>query len=177
MCTCLKHVATKERITLNDELNVSIARESDRNLRRAILMLECSRVAAAGDVLPTGRSRSAPRITALSKDSIVPKTDWEMYISQLVADVKEEQSPARLMAAREKLYELLVNCIPASVIMKTMAKELVMTLEDDLKYEVLEAAAFYEHRIALGSKDIFHLEAFLAKFMAIYKRYLNDMFG
>lgn len=28
-----------------------------------------------------------------------------------------------------------------------MAKELVMTLEDDLKYEVLEAAAFYEHRI------------------------------
>ena len=107
----------------------------------------------------------------------MPKTDWELYISQLVADVKEEQSPARLMIAREKMYELLVNCIPASVILKKMAQELVGSLEDDLKYEVLEAAAFYEHRIALGSKEIFHLEAFLAKFMAIYKRYLNDMFG
>ena len=140
-------------------------------------MLECSRVAAAGDVVPTGRHRSAPRVTSLTKESIVPKTDWELYISQLVADVKEEQSPARLMIAREKMYELLVNCIPASVILKKMAQELVGSLEDDLKYEVLEAAAFYEHRIALGSKEIFHLEAFLAKFMAIYKRYLNDMFG
>ena len=177
MCTCLKYVAGKERITLPDELNISIARESSRNLRRAILMLECSRVSASGDAMPTGRHRSAPRVTHLPNNGMVPKTDWEMYISQLVADVKAEQSPARLMMAREKLYELLINCIPASVIMKTMALQLVETLEDDLKYEVLEAAAFYEHRIAMGSKDIFHLEAFLAKFMAIYKRYLNDMFG
>ena len=43
--------------------------------------------------------------------------------------------------------------------------------------KVVQWAAFYEHRIALGSKEIFHLEAFIAKFMAIYKKYLNDMFG
>ncbi len=28
-----------------------------------------------------------------------------------------------------------------------------------------------EHRMQMGSKAIFHLEAFVAKFMSIYKRY------
>jgi replication factor C subunit 3/5 len=77
----------------------------------------------------------------------VQTTDWELYIKQLAVEITREQSPQRLMAAREKLYELLVNCIPATVILKTL------------------------------SKDIFHLEAFVAKYMAIYKKYLNDMFG
>lgn len=95
----------------------------------------------------------------------------------MAADITKEQSPQKLMATREKLYELLINCIPASVILKTLAMELLKSLDDELKYEVIEAAAFYEHRIAMGSKDIFHLEAFVAKFMSIYKKYLNDMFA
>jgi len=37
-------------------------------------------------------------------------------------------------------------------------------------------AAFYEHRLQLGSKPIFHLEAFVAKFMSIYKRFLISTF-
>ena len=63
------------------------------------------------------------------------------------------------------------------VIIKTLALELMRNLDDSLKHEVVEAAAFYEHRIAMGSKDIFHLEAFLAKYMALYKRYLNELFA
>ena len=163
ICHSLKYVARKEEVTLQDELCVSIARESSRNLRRAILMLETSRVNAGSKVL--------------NYDQGVQKTDWELYISQLAAEITKEQSPQRLMAAREKLYELLINCIPASVIIKTLAMDLMKNLDDDLKHDVLEAAAFYEHRISLGSKDIFHLEAFIAKFMAIYKQYLNDMFA
>lgn len=114
---------------------------------------------------------------SLSKDQPVQKTDWEMYIAQLAVEITREQTPQRLMSAREKLYELLINCIPADVIIKTLAKELMKNLDDSLKQEVVEWAAFYEHRIATGSKDIFHLEAFIAKYMAIYKRYLNDLFG
>lgn len=34
-------------------------------------------------------------------------------------------------------------------------------------------AAYYEHRLQQGSKAIFHLEAFVAKFMAVYKRFLE----
>lgn len=77
----------------------------------------------------------------------------------------------------EKLYELLVNCIPATIILKTLVTELLKNLDDSIRCEIIHWAAFYEHRIALGSKEIFHLEAFIAKYMSIYKRYLNELFG
>ena len=53
-----------------------------------------------------------------------------------------------------------------------MTRELMKSLDDTLRHEVAHWAAFYEHRLQVGSKDIFHLEAFVAKFMAIYKRWL-----
>ena len=162
ICTVLKTTANKEHIALPDELAITIAQESSRNLRRALLMLEACHV---------------QRRDGLTATMPVPSTDWELYIKQLAVEITREQSPQRLMAAREKLYELLVNCIPASVILKTLVNELLVNLDDSLKPQVLEWAAFYEHRVAMGSKDIFHLEAFVAKYMAIYKKYLNDMFG
>ena len=162
ICDVLKAVSKKQKITLPDELAINIARESSRNLRRSILMLEAAHVQKRDGLTP---------------DQPVTKTDWEMYIAQLATDITAEQSPQKLMAAREKLYELIVNCIPADVILKTLVHELTRNLDDSLKADIYEWAAFYEHRIALGSKEIFHLEAFIAKFMAIYKKYLNEMFG
>jgi replication factor C subunit 3/5 len=159
----MQQVAKKESLTLPDALAVNIARESDRNLRKALLMLEAAKVQAGGN--------------PLKDDQALPTTDWELYIRQLAADITREQSPQRLMAAREKLYELLVNCIPATTILKRLVGELMMNLDDSLKLQVLEWAAFYEHRIAMGSKEIFHLEAFVAKYMAIYKKYLNELFA
>ena len=97
----------------------------------------------------------------------IPHTDWERYIAQLAVGIVNEQSPKCLIATREKLYELLINCVPAQVILKTLVLELLPTLDDSIKGQVVQWAAFYEHRIALGSKEIFHLEAFIAKFMAI----------
>lgn len=162
VCAVLKEVCRKEDVPLPDELAINLARESSRNLRRAILMLESCHV-------EQGR--------ILKAHHPIQKTDWEMYIAQLASDITKEQSPQRLLAAREKLYELLINCIPPDVIIKTLAMELMKNLDDSLKHEVIEVAAFYEHRICQGSKDIFHLEAFIAKFMSIYKRYLNDLFA
>jgi len=166
ICTVLKHVSRKEQVTLPDELCVNIARDSNRNLRRAVLMFESCYV-----------QNRDPSGGGLKPDTPVMQTDWEVYIKQLAAEVTRQQSPQQLIVARDKLYELLINCIPADVIIKTLALELMKNLDDSLKHEVVEAAAFYEHRIALGSKDIFHLEAFLAKYMAIYKRYLNELFA
>ena len=146
-----------------------MARQSQRNLRRAILMLEACKV-QYGTLSPaSGTTTNTP--------IVIQRTDWETYISVLASEILREQSPQRLLAAREKVYELLVNCIPPSEIIKTLALELCKSLDDGVKQEVIEWAAFYEHRICLGSKDIFHLEAFIAKFMAIYKRYLNELFG
>ena len=74
-------------------------------------------------------------------------------------------------------YELLTNCIPADVIMTVLVRELMKALDDQLKHEVCHWAAYYEHRLQTGSKEIFHLEAFVAKFMAIYKRWIVSLFS
>jgi replication factor C subunit 3/5 len=160
----LHKVAKKESIHLPDALAVNIAQESNRNLRKALLMLEAAKVQAAG--------------RALSDQQNIPATDWEVYIKELARDICLEQSPQKLLVAREKLYELLVNCIPPTTIMKRLVQELLPKLPDeDLKVECIEWAAFYEHRIAQGSKEIFHLEAFVAKFMSIYKKTVLNMWG
>jgi replication factor C subunit 3/5 len=156
-------VAWKEKLGLPDSTAIKLARESERNLRKAMLMLEAAKVQAGSNDIP--------------ENQVLPTTDWELYIRNLASEITSEQSPRMLMTAREKLYELLVNCIPASTILKHLVVELLRSLDDSLKFDLIEWAAFYEHRIAIGSKDIFHLEAFVAKFMAIYKKYLNELFG
>jgi hypothetical protein len=51
-------------------------------------------------------------------------------------------------------------------------------LARDQSYETIHVAVFtcsaaeYEHRLHLGTKAVYHLEAFVAKFMSIYKKFL-----
>jgi hypothetical protein len=82
-------------------------------------------------------------------------------------------SPKALLACRARLYELLVNCIPADVIMKRLAFMLVegrgAHMPDSLKHDICIWATHYEHRLQLGNKEIFHLEAFVAKAMLLIK--------
>lgn len=43
--------------------------------------------------------------------------------------------------------------------------------------QIIKFAAFFEHRLQEGSKAIFHIEAFVARVMAIYKKWSASMFG
>lgn len=86
-----------------------------------------------------------------------------------------EHTPAQILNVRAKLYDLLTHCIPATMILKTLTFKLIPQIDDALKAEVIQWSAFYEHRIKTGSKVIFHLEAFVAKFMRIIEMYLMDM--
>ncbi len=43
--------------------------------------------------------------------------------------------------------------------------------------QVVHWAAFYEARMVVGAKEIFHLEAFVAKFMSVYKQFLINLFA
>ena len=54
----------------------------------------------------------------------------------LASGIVKEQSPKSLITAREKLYELLINCIPAQVILKTLVMELLPKLDDSVKGQV-----------------------------------------
>eukprot|EP00456_Euglypha_rotunda_P035514 TRINITY_DN27356_c0_g1_i1.p1 TRINITY_DN27356_c0_g1~~TRINITY_DN27356_c0_g1_i1.p1 ORF type:complete len:127 (+),score=5.51 TRINITY_DN27356_c0_g1_i1:87-467(+) len=111
-------------------------------------------------------------------DQKVRVADWERFTEELGRIICEEQSPGRLLIARNKMYELLVNCIPPDVIMKTLTNVLIgKAMCDAMKHEIIKWAAYYEHRMKIGSKPIFHLEAFVAKFMSIYKRWILESFS
>lgn len=157
----LNRTALAEQLMLPEGLSLRLVSASERNLRRALLSLEACKV------------QQYPFIE--SQDVVAP--DWEMYIQEVAGDIVREQSPKQLYVVRGKLYELLVNCIPPEVILRKLSLELMRKLDDELKHSTAVHAAFYEHRLQEGSKAIFHLEAFVAKFMADYKQYLISAFG
>ena len=51
----------------------------------------------------------------------IAKPDWETYCHRVADMIVQEQSPARVMEVRAKLYELLSHCIPPSVVLKVRA--------------------------------------------------------
>ncbi|KAG7161969.1 Replication factor C subunit 3-like [Homarus americanus] len=104
----------------------------------------------------------------------ISSPDWEIFLQQTATKIMEEQSPNRLLVVRERIYELLTHCIPPEVIFKGLLKELVRNCDGELKFEVTSLAAYHEHRLNLGSKAIYHIEAFIAAFMARYKRFLEE---
>lgn len=130
---------------------------SRRNLRRALLLLECSTLSSGGG--KTG--------------SDVELMDWERFIQVIVQNILEEQSPQSLLAIRGKYYELLARLIPASVILKELAKQLVSRCRSaPLQMDILCWASTYEQKMRQGGKEIVFLEAFTARFMALYKQSL-----
>ena len=91
----------------------------------------------------------------------------------------QEQSPSKLLQARDMLYELLTHCIPADVILSTLTRELTVgrlslprlissdlnivlycdqrALDDTLKHEVVYWAAYYDHRFSLHVPSAHHI--------------------
>lgn len=105
----------------------------------------------------------------------IPPPDWESLISTVAQEIVAEHSPARILQVRAKLYDLLTHCIPPSMILKTLTFKLIPLVDDALKADIVKWSAFYEHRIRLGTKVIFHLEAFVAKFMRVVEEHEMDM--
>ncbi|KAJ9505407.1 hypothetical protein QJQ45_007145, partial [Haematococcus lacustris] len=178
-------VAKKENLDLPVPLAARLTTYAQRNLRRALLALEVCKV------------QQYP----FTDNQPVAAADWENYVAEVAADMMKEQSPKSLYLVswrgqegvreakeeerregkeggevRGKLYELLANCIPPDVILKGLLAELLKKLDDEMKQELVLWAAFYEHRLCEGQKAIFHLEAFVAKFMSVYKNYIVSMF-
>lgn len=154
----LQSVAKKEGCHLPTELASRISEKSSRNLRRALLMTEACRVAQY----------------PFSEDQQVMDLDWETYLKQTAQQILQEQTPRKLQEVRGRLYELLTHCIPADVIFVGLSRELVKNCDGELKTEVVSLAAQYEHRLTKGNKAIYHLEAFVAKFMAVYMTFVED---
>ncbi|CAE6462287.1 unnamed protein product, partial [Rhizoctonia solani] len=155
----LRAVAKRERFDIPDEAAVRIIQDAKGNLRRAILVLEAMKM-------------QSPDLNATT--SIV-KPDWETYCHMVADLILQEQSPQRIMDIRAKVYELLSHCIPPTVIMKTIMERLLQVVDDAIKPDIIHWAAVFELRVRLGSKKIYHIEAWIIKVMSIYKHFFYGM--
>jgi len=153
---CLMHVAKKEKFHLPSEAAQEIIQDSNGNLRKALLVLEALKM-------------QSPDLTG---PLTIAKPDWETYCHKVADMIVQDQTPARVLEVRAKLYELLSHCIPATVILKTIAERVVERVDETIKPDVMHWAAFYEVRMRLGSKKIFHLEAWVIKVMSLYKHFV-----
>ncbi|XP_041534290.1 replication factor C subunit 3-like [Microtus oregoni] len=158
ICSVLSSVCKKEDLALPSKLAHRLAEKSCWDLRKALLMCEACRV------------QQYP----FTEDQEIPETDWEVYLRETANAIVSQQTPQRLLEVHWRLYELLTHCIPPEMIMKGLLSELLHNCDGQLKGEVAQMAAYYEHRLQLGSKTIYHLEAFVAKFMALYKMFMGD---
>jgi replication factor C subunit 3/5 len=125
--------------------------------------------------VPRRRGLADASSEKVDEETPLPPPDWEALIAQVARQIVEEHTPARILQVRAHLYDLLSHCIPATTILKTLTFRLIPLVDDALKPEVIRWAAFYEHRIRLGTKLIFHLEAFVAKFMRIVEMRMMTM--
>ncbi|CAN6651050.1 replication factor C subunit 5 [Trichomonascus vanleenenianus] len=153
----LEEVAMKENVDIQDAPTVfaNITKEANGNMRKALLMLEA---------MYAQNNRITP-------ESTVPPADWELVISKLAANILKDRSVDQLVSARGIFYELISHCIPPTVIIKNLGFALMKRLPETLIPEIAQWTSFYDHRIRLGSKAIFHLEAYAARVMRTVEEY------
>jgi replication factor C subunit 3/5 len=159
ICSILANICRKENITLPAEMAKNIATTSDRNLRRAILMLEAAKV------------QKYP----FTSNQHIPDVDWKIFLRETAKKIQAEQTPANMIVVRDRLYELLSHGIPTETIFRELVTCLSAKCDIKVKAQIISCASLYEHRLLAGNKPIFHLEAFVAKFMCIYKKFQDDM--
>jgi len=160
VCDALKLMSGKENVKLPDAVAQDLAEKSNRNLRQASLALEVMYVQHG----------------ALAEGTKVKLPQWEVEVMDVAGSILKTQDPKTLLKARSKFYELLAHCIPAETILRRLLLELLPKLDTAIKGDVVYWAAFYEHRMQLGSKQIFHLEAFVSKVMLIIKKHVMALF-
>lgn len=149
----LQQVAAKESLEAPTKLLEKIAVHSGRNLRNALLSFETCK----HDQYP------------FEEDQAVKQADWKAFVAQLARSIVVVQSPQCLKNARAMLYQLLTNCIPGETILKQLTKELLKQAPST-GHQTIRDAAHFDGRLQRGTKEVFHLEAFIARFMLNLKK-------
>lgn len=148
--------AVLERVAENEGVHVAgpklysrIAETSQRNLRKALLIMEAMYA----------------QHESLNANAVIPLADWETMLIKEASDIVRFPGLTGLAQARTTNYQLLSHCIPPQIILKTLLLQVLKLIDARLAPDVIEAAALFDHRLRLGSKPIFHLEAFIARVM------------
>lgn len=155
----LTHIAQTENCShFDDSILAGIAEESQGNVRRAINFLQ---------ILAIQKSEKTVQ-------DILPQ--WEMYLDDLADTIiKSDVNNETMKKIRNHLYELLIHCVPPTEIFRRLLTKLCSKVDPDIIPEITNSAALYEARMQNGTKPIFHLDAFIARFICIYRDSLSQI--
>jgi replication factor C subunit 3/5 len=108
------------------------------------------------------------------EDTVIHKLPWVLYIQKMVDDMVKSQTPATLLEIRNMIYDLLASCIPGDELMRELLKTILHhdQVARVLHLPIAQAAAQFTDTLQAGSKEAYHVEAFCASFMRVYKEHL-----
>ncbi|CAD6194692.1 unnamed protein product [Caenorhabditis auriculariae] len=156
----VENVCQAERVGIPRNVLQQIVEKSSGNLRRALLMVEATRMQDDSGTIPA--------------DANVPVPEWETYLKETAEMILKKQSSDTLFKVRTRIYEILSRCIPPQIVFDRLLDELLPACDDVIVPQIVSESANFEHRLLLGQKPIFHIEAFIAAFMDIYLTHLTN---
>ena len=149
----LERICYKENLGFDSQKELKkIADESHRNLRKSILLLQTA-------------------ATTRSLGDEILKDFWKTIIrKKLFEPVCKDQSVDVVKNCRSTFFELLVNQIPASEVIKELLVLFLESSRNEAQQSSMKSvASFCEKLLKRGDREIIYLEAFLVKIMIILR--------
>ncbi|EPR78488.1 DNA replication factor C [Spraguea lophii 42_110] len=143
----VKDIIKREKIDIDDKSLQKLIESSEGNIRRILCFLELR------------------KINEEKKQNFY--LDWEHKALDVVHLVKTQHDSSTVLEIRQLLYDILVQTISADNILDFLLKNIIKNISFIQRLEIIEAASKYSERIKLGTKPIFHLEAFIVTVMCI----------
>lgn len=136
-----------ENVFIDEKKIKEIVRDSEGNARKAFALAEI--------VAHVGSSISA--------------TKWESDIDDIAKEIIRAPSIKGVAEARDKIYKILDKGIPGNIVLTLLTKKILQKEKSlEIASALLKYSGVFDARIGLGKKDIFHLEAFIARAASIY---------
>ncbi|ELQ75308.1 Replication factor C, subunit RFC3 [Trachipleistophora hominis] len=156
----LSEINDVECIGSDEKTLKQIISDSHGNFRRALFFLQRMQLNSTGE----------EKTKRLKKQEGEFKLEWETVVTDMVKMMVKEQSNTVVMNIRSHLNELLIKCIPPRLILKALFETLMSTVKQTEYHNLCTLTAKYDCRITLGTKSIFHLEAYVIAVMLLLQR-------
>lgn len=138
----LKKVRDEEKMkNISDEILEQIISDSHGNFRRALFFLQNEL-----------NQKNTKKNFSL---------EWENSIEEIVKRMAINPSAYTILEIRKKINALLIDNICPKIIIKAMFKKILSKIILEDSRELISLTIKYQNRITLGSKSIFHLEAYV----------------
>lgn len=131
-----------------------ILKSSNGNLRKALCMVDL-------------QEKDDDSLKRIKRDNKIT-FEYERIIDGIIKCILTRQDGQGLLEVRKQLYELLNGCVPARVILKNIVRKLIERCKGNDAMKICEYGLLYDERIKLGTKDILHLEGFVASSMGLF---------